>query len=53
MTTVYTVKQLDETASLYELALGGQDESEPSWWDVVVGGKTMEGIQVVGGDGKS
>lgn len=53
VTTVYNVKQLDAGATSYELALGGQDEEEPSWWEVVVGGKVVEGLEVVGGDGNS
>jgi oligosaccharyltransferase complex subunit alpha (ribophorin I) len=53
VTTVYNVKTLDESAKAYELALGGADEEEPSWWEVVAGGKMLESLQVSGGDGRS
>jgi oligosaccharyltransferase complex subunit alpha (ribophorin I) len=53
VTTVYNVKALDADAKFYELALGAADELEPSWWEVVAGGKSLEGLQVSGGDGRS
>lgn len=43
ITTLYNVKALTDSPGDYELALGGKGEDEPVWWEVLIGGKKLEG----------
>ncbi|KAL7420065.1 dolichyl-diphosphooligosaccharide--protein glycosyltransferase subunit 1 [Cryptotrichosporon argae] len=50
VTTQYNVKALRDDGGHYLLALGGQGEIEPAWWDAVVGGESVGGVVVLHDD---
>lgn len=47
VTTQYTVKSSVDGPGEYHLALAGERDEEPAWWEVTIGGKAVEGLEVV------
>ncbi|ORY30341.1 Ribophorin I [Naematelia encephala] len=47
ITTQYNVKANTDGPGEYWLALGGEKEDEPAWWEVQVGGKVVSDVQVI------
>lgn len=47
LTTQYNVKALTDGPGDYILALAGEGDEEPSWWEVSVGGKSSSGLGLV------
>jgi oligosaccharyltransferase complex subunit alpha (ribophorin I) len=47
ITTQYNVKALVDGPGEYHLALGGEGDSEPAWWEVLVGGTTVQELSQV------
>jgi len=43
ITTQYNVKSTDNSPGDYYLALAGEGDEEPAWWEVSLGGKKLEG----------
>ncbi|KAK4684417.1 oligosaccharyltransferase complex subunit alpha (ribophorin I), partial [Tremellales sp. Uapishka_1] len=43
LTTQYNIKATANSPGEYWLALAGEDDEEPAWWEVTVGGKVVEG----------
>ncbi|OCF76992.1 oligosaccharyltransferase complex subunit alpha (ribophorin I) [Kwoniella mangroviensis CBS 8886] len=43
ITTQYNIKPLDNSPGEYHLALAGENDFEPAWWEVSLGGKKLEG----------
>lgn len=46
VTTQYNVKALTDDPGPYILALGAAGDSEPAWYEVLVGGKAVAGIEL-------
>ena len=49
ITTQYNVKSVVDAPGDYYLALAGEGDEEPAWWEVNVGGREAEGVKVVSG----
>ena len=49
ITTQYNIKSTVDSPGDYYLALAGEGQEEPAWWEVNVGGREAEGIKVVSG----
>lgn len=47
ITTQYNVKLTADGPGEYHLALAGQGEEEPAWWEVSIGSKAVEGVTVL------
>ena len=47
VTTQYNIKAISNSPGVYLLALAGETEEEPAWWEVMVGGKPVDGVKVV------
>jgi oligosaccharyltransferase complex subunit alpha (ribophorin I) len=47
VTTQYNVKSLVDGPGEYWLALSGKGGKEPAWWEVLVGGKAVEGARLL------
>jgi len=47
ITTQYNVKALVDGPGEYHLALGGEGDSEPAWWEVSVGGVVVQELEPV------
>ncbi|WVQ83289.1 hypothetical protein IAT38_005428 [Cryptococcus sp. DSM 104549] len=47
VTTQYNVKALEDGPGEYHLALAGEGDEEPAWWEVTVGGEAVEGVTVL------
>lgn len=48
-TTQYNIKSATDAPGDYFLALAGQGDEEPAWWEVNVGGKEAQGVKLVSG----
>jgi oligosaccharyltransferase complex subunit alpha (ribophorin I) len=42
ITTQYNVKSLEDGPGEYHLALAGEDDAIPAWWEVLVGGEAVK-----------
>jgi oligosaccharyltransferase complex subunit alpha (ribophorin I) len=47
VTTQYNVKALVDGPGEYHLALGGDGDPEPAWWEVLIAGKPAEELEAV------
>ncbi|CAD6584510.1 MAG: dolichyl-diphosphooligosaccharide--protein glycosyltransferase subunit 1 [Tremellales sp. Tagirdzhanova-0007] len=47
VTTQYNVKSSVDGPGNYYLTLAGDRDEEPAWWEVTVGGKAVEGVEIV------
>jgi len=47
ITTQYNVKALVDGPGEYHLALAGEGDAEPAWWEVLVGGTAVGELQPV------
>ena len=47
VTTQYNIKASIDDPGEYQLALSGGMDDEPAWWDISVGGKSVEGLRIV------
>ncbi len=47
VTTQYNVKATKDGPGEYHLALAGERDEEPAWWEVMIGGKAVEGVTSV------
>jgi len=47
ITTQYNVKALVDGPGEYHLALAGEGDVEPAWWEVLVGGAPVEALETV------
>lgn len=47
ITTQYNVKALVDGPGEYYLALAGEGDVEPAWWEVSVGGAPVEALETV------
>lgn len=44
ITTQYNVKSLEDGPGEYYLALAGEDDAIPAWWEVLVGGEPVKSL---------
>ncbi|KAK1921625.1 Ribophorin I, partial [Papiliotrema laurentii] len=49
VTTQYNVKALVDGPGEYHLALGGDGDPEPAWWEVLIAGKPAEELEAADG----
>ncbi|WVR04659.1 hypothetical protein IAU60_001670 [Kwoniella sp. DSM 27419] len=47
VTTQYNVKSTADGPGEYWLALAGEDDEVPAWWEVSVGGKKVDGVRLL------
>ncbi|OXG13757.1 oligosaccharyltransferase complex subunit alpha (ribophorin I) [Cryptococcus neoformans Tu259-1] len=47
VTTQYNIKATADEPGEYHLALSGDGDEIPAWWEVAIGGKAVEGIRVL------
>jgi len=47
VTTQYNIKSTTDAPGEYFLALAGDRSEEPAWWEVMIGGKAVEGMKTV------
>lgn len=47
VTTQYNIKATTDSPGDYFLALAGERDEEPAWWEVMIGGKAVEGVTTV------
>lgn len=47
VTTQYNVKALVDSPGEYHLALGGEEDALPAWWEVSIAGKAVEDLVAV------
>ena len=49
VTTQYNIKSTSDAPGDYWLALAGDGDMRPAWWEVLVGGKAVEVSNIPGG----
>ncbi|KAK8847450.1 hypothetical protein IAR55_005308 [Kwoniella newhampshirensis] len=47
VTTQYNIKATADGPGEYHLALAGEGDEEPAWWEVAIGGKPVEGVTIL------
>lgn len=47
VTTQYNIKATADEPGEYHLALSGDGDDIPAWWEVAIGGKAVEGVRIL------
>lgn len=47
VTTQFNIKALEDGPGEYHLALAGEQDSVPAWWEILVGGKLVSDLEAV------